>query len=490
MEAPSQGVDPPRPSGSAATKPPGPKSGFVTALEYTGIPASWLRKPKLPSRNWLIFIGTTSSILSLYVYDRREAKRIKQSYIDRVKHLAEEPMKTWELPRKLTVYACKWPGDEEYESSMKYFKRYMKPVLAAAGLDYEINNGNQHGALARVIAERIKSRRRIALGLEEEPPKVPLPRPADYKFDEREHELKGGVVVVGRHSFKEYMEGLRRGWTESLEKVDREEALSRILENDGHFDEPEEEQPADQFSQEESSTEKPEGGSPQTPIVPFSPLARLRLPPREQPKPQAPAEPPVPSHLDIPPSTIPPQPPLLFLPYKSIVGFLNIPRMIIDFFNERHHVKNGCEAAYRVIMDETREFQGPSLSESSESASSSQESESDLSFGVDQESDFRGAYDKLPKDIEGYRKKYYEALPAKLTTARALARGEREPTKDEKTYPPPTEVELAAERLKKEMNWRDQLEGYEILKKGSPVAWDDRFRGSLRVFVDPPKEDS
>ena len=35
------------------------------------------------------------------------------------------------------------------------------------------------------------------------------------------------------------MAGLRRGWTESLERVEADEQLSRELESDGHFDEPE-----------------------------------------------------------------------------------------------------------------------------------------------------------------------------------------------------------------------------------------------------------
>jgi hypothetical protein len=29
-------------------------------------------------------------------------------------------------PRKVTVYGCKWPGDDEHERSMKYFRKYVK----------------------------------------------------------------------------------------------------------------------------------------------------------------------------------------------------------------------------------------------------------------------------------------------------------------------------------------------------------------------------
>jgi import inner membrane translocase subunit TIM54 len=103
------------------------KSGIRAALEYTGIPTSWLSKrPKLPSRNWLIFLTFTSSLTGLYVYDRRECKRIRREYVDRVKHLAEEPLGSLDWPRKVTVYGCKWPGDEEHDRSMKYFRKYVK----------------------------------------------------------------------------------------------------------------------------------------------------------------------------------------------------------------------------------------------------------------------------------------------------------------------------------------------------------------------------
>ena len=103
------------------------RSGIKTALEYTGIPPSWLEKrPKLPSRNWLIFLSVTSSVAGLYIYDRQQCKHIRQSYIDKVKHLAEQPADPFEIPRKVTVYAAKWPGDEDYDQSMRYFRKYVK----------------------------------------------------------------------------------------------------------------------------------------------------------------------------------------------------------------------------------------------------------------------------------------------------------------------------------------------------------------------------
>lgn len=122
---------PPQASSSSSTPPlpPIPKqnSGLRSALEYTGIPPSWLEKrPKLPSRNWLIFIGVTSTAVGYYLYDRRECKRIREEYCERVKSLSEEPLHSMGHLRKVTVYGAKWPGDEDWDRSTKYFRKYVK----------------------------------------------------------------------------------------------------------------------------------------------------------------------------------------------------------------------------------------------------------------------------------------------------------------------------------------------------------------------------
>ncbi|KIO19859.1 hypothetical protein M407DRAFT_30474, partial [Tulasnella calospora MUT 4182] len=221
---------PPTSSGPLPNIPPGtepplpPLTGWKSALEHTGIPPSWLRaKPRLPSRRMMIFISTVSALTGAYVYDRRECKRIRQEYIDKVKHLGEVEMKPWELPRKVMVYACKWPGDEEYDRSLKWFKRNVKPILVAAAIDYEYKNGNQYGSLMRAIADEIRDRRRIEAGLVPAPREVVLPGPPRSPTDKRDRELAGGIIIVGRNTFKEYMEGLKRGWTSGLETIDHDE---------------------------------------------------------------------------------------------------------------------------------------------------------------------------------------------------------------------------------------------------------------------------
>lgn len=137
MSSPPAGTEPPAqplpstPSPVAATSTTKRTSGFRTALRYTGIPPSWFdKRPKHPSRNWLIFLSVSSSLLGLYAYDRKRCREIRNEYIQRVEHLAKLPLGSLELPRKVTVYASKWPGDEDYSRSVRYFKKYVKVRFA------------------------------------------------------------------------------------------------------------------------------------------------------------------------------------------------------------------------------------------------------------------------------------------------------------------------------------------------------------------------
>ncbi|CAE6451261.1 unnamed protein product [Rhizoctonia solani] len=485
-------------------------SGASSALRYTGIPPSWFQKrPKLPSRNWLIFWGVLGSVTSLYIYDRRAANRIKHEYCERVQWRSEEKLNPLDLPRKVRVYACRSPGDEDHNRSMKYFRKYVKPILVAAAVDFELVNGNRHGGLARSIADKIKSQRREAL-----PPDHPLrkddqasiiPLPSARSLEQqREREIQGGTVIVGRHTFKEYLHGIRLGWSEVLNDIDREELLARQLASDGVLDEPE--TPDKGLLADEDSL-KPRTGATLASSGPRSPLySHVITQPTKKPTPKPSALPRTPQSDESSaiPQEIPPQPPLLLLSFKNLIGFRYIPHMIFDFFNERRRAKEGAEAAYTLIEGHVRDFVPPEhetelhphvysptelegLEALGDSLPKIESQGGDLDFDIEQERYIPKSYNKTPKEIADSRKKYYEALPGKLVVARSLARGEREPTKEEREHPPPTEVELTTERFKKELKWREELDGWKLLRAGSGVSWDPRLASALHVYRSPPE---
>ncbi|PPQ98824.1 hypothetical protein CVT24_003378 [Panaeolus cyanescens] len=469
--------------GNPSFEAPKKVSGFRTVLKYTGIPPSWLdKRPKLPSRNWLIFWSLTGSVVGYYVYDRRQCKQIKQHYIDKVKHLSEASVDPFDTPRRVTVYGAKWPGDEDYDQSLRYFRKYVKPILVAAAIDYELVAGKRHGDIAKHVAEDVRKRRRLSEGLDQDSDVTKALPTYKPPAERRKQELAGGIVIVGRPTFKEFMSGLAKGWTQGLEKVDEDERLAHILEDDGKFDEPEEELPIGVYEDgtlKESATPSPKA----SPV--FSPLQLHQKPPLSSPS----------SNMSLstpttPPTFIPELPPLLLVPFTNYIGIKQIPLMIWGFFNQRQKVQSGAEAGYRLVMHSTRPFDVPRhVSDSIGDDGSHSVQGGDLDFNKEAEGYYKKSLDDLEEDIDISRKKYYEKLPEKLATARALSRGTREPTKEEYENPPPTEVELRAERLKKERRWRDDVAGWNIIKAGSPVVWDSRFQDALKVFSEPPKHD-
>ncbi|KXN92198.1 Mitochondrial import inner membrane translocase subunit TIM54 [Leucoagaricus sp. SymC.cos] len=454
-------------------------SGVRTVLRYTGIPTSWLdKRPKLPSRNWLIFIGLISSITGYYIHDRRQCRKIRQEYVDKVKEFSELPSSPLDKPRKVVVYGSKWPGDEDYDQSLRYFRKYVKPILVAAAVDYEMIGSKRLGELSDRVANDVRRRRRLDLGIDKES-EATKALPTYEPFSQaRQRELDGGIIIVGRPTWKEFMHGLRRGWTEGLQKVDEDEMLARELEDDGAFDELEELE----ADAESSENARPRSVIQQKPSI-YSPI--------QFPSPMRLHQPGLPSTSSealsvTPPSEIPPLPPILLVPFTDHIGFGQIPLMIWDFFNQRHKVRSGSEAAYNLIMKNTRPIVAPPDElKFTDNEDRTDGVQGDLNFDKQADAYIKKSLNDIPKDIEKARKKYYEELPKKLETARALARGTREPTSEELSNPPPTEVELRQERITKERRWRDDLAGWTIVKPTSPVVWDERFCQAIRFFTVP-----
>lgn len=373
-----------------------------------------------------------------------------------------------------------------------------------------------YGAISDLIRDKAKEQRRAEAGLLP-PPSPWTPPTAVSKEVEHERWMEGGTVLIGRHTFKEYMHGLRRGWTEPLQAVDNEELLANRLSEDGHFDEPEEPFAADtpgdasDNASESSSSSSPNSSSPiRPPSSLFAPLSGKQ----QSAKPISVSAPfTTPDSTAQVPDSIPPQPPLLLVYYPNRLGFTSIPMIIADFFNERKNVRIGCEAAYQLVLNESRPLVPPTSTTNThtelESSSSAEEhglsdtkptsptlgpelglmgQGGDLDFAAESEDNFGRSFEDLPKVVNKARESYYKELPSKLKLARELARGDREPTKDETNFPPSTEVELRAQRLSKEKKWTSDEQAWKWLRAGSGVTWDERFESALRVFTKPSEE--
>lgn len=139
-------------------KPPKPNP----ALEMMGI-----KKIKLPSRNWMIFLAITSSLIGGYFYDVNEQKKIREKYMKLAEPYGAKQLKGDEYPRKLTVFIAPPPNDY-LEESLKLFRRYFKPVLNAGGVDFELYHSVKQGVIRNQVAGEIRNTRRKLIDEQQE----------------------------------------------------------------------------------------------------------------------------------------------------------------------------------------------------------------------------------------------------------------------------------------------------------------------------------
>jgi import inner membrane translocase subunit TIM54 len=332
-------------------------------------------------------------------------------------------------------------------------------MLVAAAIDYDIVNGNHYGALTSKVCDDIKKKRREAAGLQKSHDEglglfIPLPGDRTPAAKAR-RQLEGGTILIGRHSLKEYMEGLSRGWSGSAKVIDRDEEFAATL-SDDIFDDP----LGPQTAQETTPLPSPMGSFFPSADLPRNPASNLFGNMRQAP--QAPTF----QLSDEPPASIPPQSPIGLVPFTNHLGFLQVPYMVYDFFTERHRTLSGCKVGYAIAMGQTRPM-----------------TKQDLDFDLQSERNIKGSWNKLPERTKESKDNYYKDLKKDIKIARELAYGEREPTRAERSHPPKTEVELRTQRLKKEIKWKEDLEGWEILRGG--IRWEERLDGVLTVFEEP-----
>lgn len=296
-------------------------------------------------------------------------------------------------------------------------------------------------------------------------------------------------MIVGRASLKEYMEGLRRGWSGGVGEWIWEKEVERRLKGDGIFDGPEldsEPEHSTDFPQNTTQASSPAQLTASNSSSSSSGLFSrpLRSSPTQTPSSLDPSNPhPISDHFHLAPTQLPPQPPLLLVPFTNHVGFRQIPQMIYDFFTERHRVQLGAEAALKLIFAQTRDFQSPS------SFASAAGAKPDTDFDTPAEQLYKKAFHDLPDRTAKARKDYYDQLEPKIQTAREYARGERVMTDGEtKRGTVVSEEDLKAERLKKEMRWMGTEDGFEVVRAESGVVWEERWEGWLKVFEKPSSE--
>jgi import inner membrane translocase subunit TIM54 len=159
----------------------------------------------------MIFLGVTGSFLGAVYYDKWQVKKNRQKWCDLVAHKSEEVLDPHSLPRRLTIYLAAPPGDG-LRAAREHFHEYVKPVLVAAAMDWDVVEGRKEGDVRFKTAEKTRKRRRAggegdALSEEDRAAEV-----TKQRFGTDDAAGVAGDLVIGRHTWKEYIRGLHEGW--------------------------------------------------------------------------------------------------------------------------------------------------------------------------------------------------------------------------------------------------------------------------------------
>lgn len=167
----------------------------------------------------MIFLSITGSWTAAVVYDRREKKRIQHKWTKMVEHIARESVNERQMPRKLTVYLSAPPADG-LVAARDHFNEYVKPILVAAALDWDAVEGRTEGDVRAGLAERIRRLRwKRGETVKEGPELDTRDIIEDLRMRAGVPEWNGpaGDIVIGRHTWKEYVRGMHEGWLGPLD---------------------------------------------------------------------------------------------------------------------------------------------------------------------------------------------------------------------------------------------------------------------------------
>lgn len=307
------------------------------------------------------------------MYDRREKRRIQRKWAKVVEHIASESMDTSQLPRRLTVYLSAPPADG-IVPARDHFHEYVKPILVAAALDWDAVEGRREGDVRAGLAERIRRLRKK----KGEPHTDPVEEDAQEVVEGsrmragiREWDGIPGDIVVGRHTWKEYIRGLHEGWLGPLDSPAQpdEIVLAPVAEPVASIDE---------VSATPPITPPTEDASPTTPEP--AKLKEEEKPKEEEKKPKKPKQPPpfisTAEYNDSLVSPNCPQAlgPTAVVPLPHLLGFLNFPVRMYRFLNRRQVAEDvGRETAAAVLavyqpFNSPGESQGELVSEDRQSS--------------------------------------------------------------------------------------------------------------------------
>jgi import inner membrane translocase subunit TIM54 len=409
----------------------------------------------------MIFLTITGSFAGAVLYDRRQKRKAQQKWSDVVAHISKETLPVEQSRRKLTVFLSAPPGDG-LRVAREYFIEYVKPVLVSAALDYEVIEGRKEGEVRAGLAEKIRSFRRQAgepSTVVKEEDKAAIISETRRRMGITEEPGPLGDLVIGRHTWKEYIRGLHEGWLGPLDPPpppppatqDQEPAFpsddAAMQTSDDATSEPKESTDL----KEEKKSEKEEDKKPQGPTPAYNY-------PAEYPAQSLP--------VTIPPTFEGSSP----VQFPHLLGFLNTPIRIYRFLTQRRLADNvGREVAAVVLASYARPYHDGSYSSDSEFAAPDGFSSEAISSNPDA-SPSSQSYEQqtiLEQEEEEWHK-----------TVRKAAKTRKEQQREDDIQSSTTDAKTKTDLGKEEREWIDE------------VVVDPRIATRMRRYVLPAEEEA
>ncbi|KAF4632549.1 hypothetical protein G7Y89_g5578 [Cudoniella acicularis] len=333
-----------------------PKAKPNPIYKYMGLGENF--RPKLPSRNWMIFLTITGSFTAAVVYDKREKRRVQRKWCKLVEHIAKEPLDSRAMPRKLTVF-LEGPPSDGLRSAQDHFKEYVKPILVASGLDWEFIQGRKEGDIRAELAQRIRKSRTPPEERGEEEPILEVRKKAGIT----EFDGPRGDIVIGRHTWKEYVRGIHEGWLGPLTEPPKpsEDTTPEESKSSTSIPDTSSESPLENLTEKTDSSTSDAGAAESTP--------ETKEPPKEEEKPKKPPQlSPFISVLEYQSAPTLPELPAEFDPstpisFPHILGFLNTPRRLYRFLNRRKVADSIGRETAAIILSTYRPYHATSIAE-------------------------------------------------------------------------------------------------------------------------------
>ena len=278
------------------------------------------------------------------------------------------------MPRTITVFLSAPPGDG-LRAAREHFHEYVKPILVAGALDWEVIEGRKEGEVRAGLAAKIRRLRKRSgeKGVIADTEENVEDRLEEFRRGAQIQSWDGvqGDLILGRHTWKEYVRGLHEGWLGPLDDPHSLEAPRSDTSESLEAESQDVSVPSTEVKPTSSPDETQSRGSlnqdPWNQTESLTPEASDPSPPPEKSTEKPPPKPsPIPPYIrpaayatcPLSISTPSPLPPSTVLPFPHLLGFLNTPTRVYRFLTRRYLTDStGQSVATLVLASNNRSYE-------------------------------------------------------------------------------------------------------------------------------------